>query len=423
MNDLKGIAECYISLGIVYQRTGKIQVAISYYQKALSYFVKTKNEKVIGAISTNIGTAYNDQGKLDSALFFLKKVIISKQKLNDHIGLAKAYHNIATTYSYLGKFEQSLNYYNMALKSSGGGENNSNNGITYEAASAVLLKLNKLDEAEKYLLKCKKIYLDNGIINNLVNCYEKLVTLYEQKSDFTKSVKYITLMNQLNDSLLQLSSESSFAEIEAKYKAIEKTHENELLIAKNHLLEQDSKHNKILGVCLLIVFVISLVLAFYLSEVRKTKNKLLQQNELIESKNTNAVLQNEKLEQLVDENQTLMGVLAHDLRSPFNKIIGLTNLLENDLDATIEEKILYFNFINSICKDSVQLIQDTINLSEIFHLKNLDNIIKKENISSNEIQTEMVNSFKVITLEKGIEIVTNNDQENFVIHNSKEYLK
>jgi signal transduction histidine kinase len=422
INDEKGIAECYISLGVIYQRMLKLQTAISYYNNALLYFKKVKNESKIGTIYSNLGAAYNQLGKLDSALFFLQKVVVTKQKTNDKFGLGKAYHNIGTTYNYLGKYEQSLNFYNKAIASSGGGENNVNNGVTFEAAGKSLIKLKRFDEAEKYLNISMQLYLKNDLKFFLIGCYENLSLLYESKGDYKNSVKYNTLCNFMKDSVQRIESQSSFAEVEAKYKAIEKTYENELLTSKNINLENESKNNTFLSISIILLLVLGLFLLTNLSTVRKTKNELLNQNEVIEAKNQESALQNIKLTNLLEENQILMGVLAHDLRSPLVKVLGLINLIE-EKDTSEDEKIEYINYIQGICKDTLQLIQDTIDLSELFQEKNAAFSIKKETFKAAEMTNEILKTFKGSALEKSIEIKIINEQNKIDIYNSKPHLK
>ncbi|MCF8429499.1 MAG: tetratricopeptide repeat-containing sensor histidine kinase [Bacteroidia bacterium] len=422
IGDEKGIAECYISLGIIYHRMLKFQTAISYYNKALAYFKNKKTENKIGAIYSNLGAVYNQMGKLDSALFYLEKVVLVKQKTNDKIGLGKAYHNIGTTYGYLGKYKESLNYYNKAIESSGGGATNSNNAISYEAAGTSLVKLKRYDEAEKFLNISKDLYLKNDLKSLLVDCYGNLSFLYEAKGDYKNSVKYNALCNFMKDSVQRIETQSSFAEVEAKYKAIEKTYENELLTSKNKLLENEAKYNKILLVCILLLLIAALFLIINLRTAKKTKNEVFKQYEIIEAKNKESAIQNIKLTNLLEENQILMGVLAHDLRSPLIKIVGLINLIEEQ-DTSEKEKLEYINYIQGICKDSLQLIQDTIDLSELFHEKNSAHLIKKETFKAAEMTNEILKTFKGNALEKRIEIKINNEQNNIDIYNSKDHLK
>ena len=421
IGDEKGIAECYISLGIIYHRIVKIQSAIFYYNKALSYFKKVNNEGKISTIYSNLGAAYNQSGKLDSALLFLKKVVVYKQKLNDKIGLGKAYHNIGTTYNYLGKYEESVDYYNKAIESAGGGESNSNNGISYEAAGISLIKLKRFEEAKKYLNISKDIYIKNNLSNMLVSCYENLSLLYESQGDYKNSIKYLSLGNFMKDSVQKLQDQTSFAEIEAKYKAIEKTYENELLTTKNKLLENETKYNKVLMSCLILMVILSIFLAYNLRTVRKTKNELYKQYKIVDSKNHESDFQNNKLTNLVEENQILMGVLAHDLRSPLVKISGLINLIDDE-ESNSTDKLEYVNYIQVICRDSLQLIKDTIDLSEIFNEKNADFSVKKERFKAIEIINDIKQTFIANALEKGIEILIVNEQNNIEIYSSKVHL-
>lgn len=421
IGDEKGIAECYISLGIINHRMVKIKTAIFYYNKALSYFKKVNNEGKISSIYSNIGAAYNQSGKLDSALFFLKKVLVFKLKINDKIGLSKVYHNIGTTYNYLGKYEESVDYYNKAIESAGGGESNSNNGITYEAAGISLIKLKRFDDAKKYLNISKNIYIKNNLSSLLISCYENLSLLYESQGDYKNAVKYNTLVNLMKDSVQKIEDQTSFAEIEAKYKAIEKTYENELLTTKNKLLENETKYNKVLIFCLILMIILSMFLAYNLRTVRKTKNELYKQYKIVDSKNNESDFQNNKLTNLVEENQILMGVLAHDLRSPLIKISGLINLIDEE-ETSSDEKLEYVNYIQVICRDSLQLIKDTIDLSEIFNEKNADFLVKKEKFKVIELINEIKHTFIGNALEKGIEISIVNEQNNIEIYNSKVHL-
>ncbi len=226
----------------------------------------------------------------------------------------------------------------------------------------------------------------------------------------------------MKDSVQRIETQSSFAEVEAKYKAIEKTYENELLTSKNINLENESKNNTILSITIMLLLIVGLFLLINLSTVRKTKNVLIKQNEVIEAKNQESALQNIKLTNLLEENQILMGVLAHDLRSPLVKVLGLINLIE-EKDTSEEEKLEYINYIQGICKDSLQLIQDTIDLSELFQEKNAAYLIKKETFKAAEMTNEILKTFKGSALEKSIEIKIINEQNNIDIYNSRPHLK
>ncbi len=420
IKDEKGEHATYISIGIIYQRLSSDTKAIYYYTKALRYFESIKSEHIATSIYSNLGAIYNGIGKIDSAIIYLEKVIAFKSKIGDKLSLAKAYHNIGTSYTYLGKYNKAISYLNKSITLSGGGENNFNNGNDYSMLGAICLKMGNYAEAEKYLLIGEKIYKQSNDMTSLIDLYTTLSDLYDSKKDFSKGIIYRSISNQLQDSLDLAKDKSLISEIETKYKTLEKEQENELLKAQNRLLESESKNNTKLALALLVLLFISIYLAYNLSVVKKTKNKLVHKNEIIELKTQEVANQNKNLAQLIEENQSLMGILAHDLRSPFNKIAGLANLLEEEKDEN--EKAIFINYINTICKDSLQLIQDTIDISEIFNDKHTVTSVKMEKFLPSDVLANLMNSFKVIANEKSIEIELVNAIGNLEITNSKDYL-
>lgn len=417
INDIKGEHATYISIGVIYQRLSSDPKAIYYYTKALKYFESIKSENVAASIYSNLGAIYNGIGKIDSAIIYLKKVIVFKTKIGDKISLAKAYSNIGTSYTYLGNYTKAINCINQSISLSGGGINNFNNGNDYSMLGGIYVKMGQLTEAEKYLLISERIYRQCNDITSLIALYSTLSDLYDSKKDFSKGIYYRSTSNKLKDSLDQIDEKSLISEIETKYKTQEKEQENELLKAQNKLLQSESRSNTLLAIALLFVLFISFYLAYNLNLVKKTKNKLIHKNQIIESKNREVANQNQDLSMLNKENQSLMGILAHDLRSPFSKILGLSNLLESEPNEN--ERVVFINYINSICKESLHLIQETIDISELFN----HNVtpLKIEKFAPSAILTNLTNSFVAIANEKEINLEFINTLQDIEITNSKEY--
>lgn len=421
LNDNKGIAECNASIGMIFHYTGQIKKAILYYQKSLGFYLVEKNEKSIADIQSNIGAAYNNLGLLDSAIYYLQSVILIKNRLKDNIGQGQSYHNLAITYVLKGEHNKALAYFNLAIKNTGRGTKNDNNGSSYQQAGGVLIKLKRYDEAKKYLTNSEDILKRNNLANELAENYLLQAELHEKMGDFRTSVYYNSLKNTLMDSLTQVKTQLSFDEIEAKYKAAEKQQELELLMSKNKMLEQKSKYNSFLAIGSFLLLVTLIILLFYLKEVKQTRKELIQKNQLIEANNREAVYQNTNLENLIDENQTIMGVLAHDLRSPFSKILGLANIIEDEDEKA--ESLAYLNYIKTISKDALQLIQDTVNISQIYNEDAESLQAKVQPINSTQIIEETAAGFIAIAKEKSIDIVVNNNSDNLIFLSSKEYVR
>jgi signal transduction histidine kinase len=420
INDKKREAGCYISIGVNYQRLGDNTKSIYYYNKAIKYFESVKNEGALASIYSNLGAIYNYLGNVDSAIFYLNNAIIYQTKINDNYGLSKALANIGHSYSYLGNYTKALDCLFRAINLNEGGENNFNNVNAYARIASILVSQRKLKEAEKYVFIAIKMYKKSGKIKSLIETYNTANQLFELKKEYKTAIKYNALSTFLTDSLEVALNKNVIRELEIKYKILEKEQENELLKSENKLLESESKNNTLLVISFLVVLAISVFLALNLTVVKKTKNKLIQKNIIIESKNKEVANQNGNLAHLIEENHSLMGILAHDLRSPFSKILGLSNLLADEKEEG--ERVVFTNYINSICVESLQLIQDTIDISQIFNEKHNATPLKIEQFLPSHVLNNLMDSFKFIADEKNIKLELVNTIEDIEIINSKEYL-
>tara|TARA_R110002072_G_scaffold299920_1_gene476226 strand:+ start:176692 stop:178107 length:1416 start_codon:yes stop_codon:yes gene_type:complete len=125
------------------------------------------------------------------------------------------------------------------------------------------------------------------------------------------------------------------------------------------------------------------------------KNIIIQQSKL-------------KLEEFHQTQNKLFSIIAHDLRNPFNNIIGLSELLkESDMDGV--ESVEYIDLINSTAKNTLNLLDNLLNwaksqtgdlsfisekvilskvLNEILWLK--ESLAKAKNISLNYAPTDEI---------------------------------
>ncbi len=77
------------------------------------------------------------------------------------------------------------------------------------------------------------------------------------------------------------------------------------------------------------------------------------------------IKQKEQLQELNATRDKLFSIIAHDLRSPFNNILGFSELLiENINDFEIEESEKYLTIINSSAKNTLVLLDNLLNWAQ-----------------------------------------------------------
>jgi len=155
--------------------------------------------------------------------------------------------------------------------------------------------------------------------------------------------------------------------------------------------------------------------------------KPFQQEEVIARINTHLTLKEQKDEllRLNREKEKMISVIAHDLRSPFNGILGLLDMLSQYFDDfTDEEKLNYIKHAELSAKNAYQLVDEllnwvvsgngeiefkpeNINLSDIVESSVL---VVRDNASSKYIEIN-------IDIDKEIEIFVDSNMMSAVIRN------
>jgi len=129
----------------------------------------------------------------------------------------------------------------------------------------------------------------------------------------------------------------------------EKELQNEQLILKEELLKKEKQQRIYLIIALVALVVLIGIIAFQYFRQQKIARTLLSQNKKVESQQRNIEYKNEQLfnrniqlTSLNEEKNSLVKILAHDLRSPINQIQGLVDVLSlsaKSLDKSSNENI------------------------------------------------------------------------------------
>jgi signal transduction histidine kinase len=115
----------------------------------------------------------------------------------------------------------------------------------------------------------------------------------------------------------------------------------------------DTKSFRILAI-LTAFFMIAFNFFLYQDELARRNAQLEEQNEIISQ-------QINELRKLNEDKDRFIAILAHDLRSPFNTILGFLDLLKENINEYDIDKITIFvNMINNSAKNTFLLLEDIL---------------------------------------------------------------
>lgn len=188
----------------MYTQIAQLYSDLGNYQKAIEYFIKTKeinslikDSAGLAATYNNLGEVFRKMGEWDKALdYYLKDKKISI-KINDLSGLATAYNNIGLIHDNKGDWDQAIKYYNKSKQLRYKLKDTSGQANTYNNLGEVYRKIGDLERAHEYLLKAEMISSEFGNQKDLATIYNNIGLVLSGKAEWDKALSYYLKSEQM----------------------------------------------------------------------------------------------------------------------------------------------------------------------------------------------------------------------------------
>lgn len=359
-------------IGQLFSNNNNYQVALAYYNKAKDLSLAINDSLSIATAYFDIGslnlneytkTSYKEQSpdvaldKRDAAFETFNFILNNFKSVRniDEI-FAKTYANLTGIYSYTSAFDKAEDASKKAIEIY---------NTLNDTLSVIGVKINlgvtqiyqkKYTEAEQNYLEILPLLKDTTdikILNYKEIDYANLAYIYDLQKKHKEANKYLALSHQLNILHLEMTSNKTLEEIEAKYNE-KKARQEE--IAKTKIEREKKEKTQLLFGITVLTSIVLLLLAIMLNRNNKLRAKSLELK-LIQKE----LHQKQELQQLREQTQ--------------NKVISAT------LDGRLKER----KYIAQILHDNVSALLSSANM----HLQ----VVKKK--SSKPIE-ELEKSQKII---------------------------
>ena len=437
------------NLGGIFTLKGDYIDAIDYLKKAFHFFSAENNLKGMGYACVNIGNLYRHTNEIEEGINYFDKAIVYKQEVNDTIGVAitmnlkaialydsehfkeahELYIELQNLYvnnkdekglsvikNYLGLIETSNGNYHKAIKyfkesieicekiynNQGIALAKINSSIPYCLSKQKTKAFNILDEGFA-------IAREIGDLELIKLSYSSYSKIYYSHGDYKLAYDYKTKYQKTHDQHLdnltreRISSLRINNELEKKKSHTEYLEKRTTLLEENvSLAEEKLKLQHYLVASLVIIILMILIPLIVL--FRKNKSKL--------SHNEDLISKNKELQESNETRERFLSIIGHDLKNPFNSVLGLTSLVIDEWDSLPNDEKL--NILNEVQSSSNSIYELMDNL--LLWAKNQSGTINAypERFNLNENIVDVYEIFRNQATYKQIKIELNIGSTNYV---------
>ncbi|MDP2238177.1 MAG: tetratricopeptide repeat-containing sensor histidine kinase [Bacteroidales bacterium] len=390
-NNQTGLAKTYYDLAVIYKRRDQLELSVQYLLKSIAIHEKQKaTDRLIASLNvlagryfdikdtanciqtykraeklavetldtnnmiltySNMSHYYLMTDNLAFAIVYSKKGIDLALKTNALDKLSSLYGNAAIAFSKINDHKKSVELirksknfipYVSAINKAG----------VYLATSDIYLKAGLVDSSKYFndmgMAEARRI----GSVEWESWGYKSLASIDSAKNDFKSALKHFQKSVILRDSILNNQHKSRIEELFILHDLENKEKENVVLRTQNALNEKIIRNQWY--VIFLSVIILALVALFGLLQSKARKKIMLQKQE-IEQKNM-------ALNALNKTKDKFITIIAHDLRSPFNSLLGLLDVLVSDYDSISDNQKL--QLLKSLHESSTNTYNLLVNLLE-----------------------------------------------------------
>lgn len=418
-------------MGIIYDQKGLYSEALNNYLQALDIAIETDDIESEILISNNLGVIFDNMNNTSKSQEYYSGALEKAAIHNMIDSEATLMNNLSYIYLKKGDTTQALSLLKKSLQIDLSEIYPCFDSYPNEGIGSIYLAKDMLDSAENYLknslqkasecqdmvvlaavnkdlgmLEAKRknniqalayfnrslqISKDSELISEVQKTYKELYKFYKSIGNTTQAISSLESYQLLSDSIYNAKNVEKATQFAAEYefrKQVELMEEARRKSDSIFEAELQSKQRKntlaLIIASLFALLVIVMGRSYY----------LIQKN-------------NKKLKWLIEEKNTLMGMVAHDLRNPLNMIKGLMDLIKDSRpnDENTEDEH-YIDLVSQSTDKMRSMIDRALDISAVENMKvNLS--LERRNLTYLVFQSS--ENFRQIAKQKKIEVLNEFD--------------
>lgn len=389
------------SLAMVLYRQADFPESIQSFRDALAAYRQLPKEFTrdirVQEILSNIGLCYRSMEQYDSARYYFGQAagVVDTLTMTEpahhkwqQMARAVIDGNTAHIFAREGKLDSAYAYVLPSIQTNLRPGYDVNDGMT---ALLLLCELHQrtgryaaMDTALNY---GRPFFDPHHVPKNLLRWYHLKLEYYRHFHQWDSAAHYAGLHISLSDSLHRHERKGLDDNVQLAMQYIDNEYQVDLLQKENTFKETTLRH---LSLILALVILVVLIIGWSLYNFKKKNEELAIKSAQLETTNT-------QLQQMNVEKDRILGIVAHDLRTPMGAISSAVHLLKSPDNGSPEEQEAERSEVVQLIETASHSSLELIN--EILMVANLSTgSFKKSQVSANQFleQTVQLNRFKAL---------------------------
>lgn len=388
---------------------GKENDAKKLFQQALKLAQANNMAGRIATISNNLGVIFFNEHQLEKATDYFNLALSFAMDREDVYSKGIYYNNLAKVYIELGNFQKARSLMEKCFANISIVNDKAAFSSYYATKSKYYIMTKHFDSASIYINKVLAVSKELSSINYRKNYYFLKYEYYKAQDDYQRALENYIRNQQIADSITSQESNHKIAQLQAYYK---QQKENERY---SQLLEQKSNLRQYLLLATILSFLVIASMVYAIIIQKRASRRIKAQNKRFKSqqsqlaaKNHQLSISQQKLEEVNRDRNQLFSIISHDLRSPFNSLLGFSEMLQEEVkeDNDVETVTM---MSENIYKSSMQLFELIQNLLEWANTERGKLEYKPSNLVLRKVIDENLYLAKHSAVQKSVELLNNVD--------------
>ena len=403
-------------LGMYYSNFGDTLNSEKFFSKGIELSKKYSDDDAIAYAEFNYGVYLLDVNKVDTALKIFNKIDAYYKLSNNTYNQILAKLNISGVYNIQGKYDLAMQMADSCTILSDKYGFYSLYRTSKRRCFFYSVNFSQLHESIALGEEYVSIASTNNNRLGIKNVSFELAKLHYRNGELEKAYTHLLNSKILGDSIVDQDHQSNVSTLESKYKLVQTSIDNKILIregiVKDKYIKKQKRNNRIIGALLILTSIFGYVLFMGRRKLKRINIQFKEANSLLEAKSAELNSYNAALERT-------FSVVSHDLKGPIGTADSFFQMLnDKNISITNDQRDNYIKIVGNSMSVTYNMLEELL----VWSKHRIINKIDFKEFSLYELVYSIIGNIETTVFTKNISIINNIEMDS-IINSDRNYLR